>query len=41
MEFKRIGRESREIIEKYTKHWSIENADYCFTTLYLWGRHGK
>ncbi len=41
MQFKRIGRESKEIIESYTKQWSIENADYCFTTLYLWGRHGK
>lgn len=41
MEFKRIGKEDRPIIQKYLTPLKIENADYCFTTLYLWGRHGK
>lgn len=41
MQFKRIGRESQYIIKSYTDKWKIENADYSFTTLYLWGRHGK
>ena len=41
MQFKRIGKEDKELIESFTKPWGIENADYSFTTLYLWGRHGK
>lgn len=41
MQFKRIGKEDKELIESFTKPWKIENADYSFTTLYLWGRHGK
>lgn len=41
MEFKKITRESQPIIRKYISKWNIENADFTFTTLYLWGRHGK
>lgn len=41
MEFKKITRETMPILKKYFSAWDIENADYNFTTLYLWGRHGK
>ena len=41
MNFQKVTRASKAAIEKYTKQWKLENADFCFTTLYLWGKHGK
>ena len=41
MVFKKITHNDKKIIEHYTKNWNIENNDYNFTTLYLWGKHGK
>lgn len=41
MDFKKITINDKGIIESYTKNWVIENNDLSFTTLYLWGKHGK
>ena len=41
MDFCKITHNDKNTIEKYTKSWEIENNDFNFTTLYLWGKHGK
>lgn len=41
MKFRKITRDTQSLIKKYTNNWEIDNADFSFTTLYLWGRHGK
>ena len=41
MEFKEITLTDKPILEKYLFSWRNENNDFNFSTLYLWGRHGK
>lgn len=41
MNFKKITLEDKGKIDSYTRDWEIENNDYTFTTLYIWGKHGK
>ncbi len=41
MIFNRILREAKPLIDSYIRCRGIENADFLFTTFYLWGRHGK
>ena len=41
LKFKDIELSDKAIVEKYTKPWNIENAEFTFTNIFIWGANGK
>ena len=41
LQFKNIVLGSKSEIEKYTKLWNIENGEFTFTNMFIWGTDGR
>ena len=41
LDFKPIELDCKSIIEKYTAPWNIENGEFTFTNMFIWGGDGK